>query len=164
METHVIHKLGNDIDTDQIIASQYLMLPDIENMKKFAFETIDPDFTVKFKTGDCIAGGKNFGCGSSREQAPAVIKAIGATAVIAESFARIFFRNAINIGLMLIQCPQIGDDLNDADSLSIDLKNSIIVFNGKTVRFHPFTGQAHEIISEGGLIEFINKQSAEDKK
>ena len=94
----------NDLDTDQIIASQYLLLPNLEEMKSHAFESLDPDFAQKVKPGDFVVGGENFGCGSSREQAPGVLKALGVKAVIAKSFARIFYRNAINIGLPAIVC------------------------------------------------------------
>ena len=100
-EYHVcrqIFKFHNDLDTDQIIASQYLLLPTIDEMKEHAFESLDPEFPVKVKPGDFVVGGENFGCGSSREQAPGVLKALGVQAVVARSFARIFYRNAINIG------------------------------------------------------------------
>ena len=99
MEKGTIFKFHNDLDTDQIIASQYLLLPNLDEMKGHAFESLDPDFAKKVKPGDFVVGGENFGCGSSREQAPGVLKALGVQAVIAKSFARIFFRNAINIGL-----------------------------------------------------------------
>ena len=97
MEKGTIFKFHNDLDTDQIIASQYLLLPNLDEMKGHAFESLDPDFAKKVKPGDFVVGGENFGCGSSREQAPGVLKALGVQAVIAKSFARIFFRNAINI-------------------------------------------------------------------
>ena len=93
MEKGTIFKFHNDLDTDQIIASQYLLLPNLEEMKSHAFESLDPDFAQKVKPGDFVVGGENFGCGSSREQAPGVLKALGVKAVIAKSFARIFFRN-----------------------------------------------------------------------
>ena len=104
MEKGTIFKFHNDLDTDQIIASQYLLLPNLEEMKSHAFESLDPDFAQKVKPGDFVVGGENFGCGSSREQAPGVLKALGVKAVIAKSFARIFYRNAINIGLPAIVC------------------------------------------------------------
>ncbi len=164
MNTHIIHKLGDNIDTDQIIASQYLMLPDIESMKPYAFETINPEFTEKFNYGDCIVAGKNFGCGSSREQAPAVLKAMGASAVIAESFARIFFRNSINIGLVLIQCRQIYNDVEDNSEISFDMKKSTVYSNGKTYAFSSYPQYVSEIISTGGLIESINRRLKETEK
>lgn len=97
-----VFKFHNDVDTDQIIASQYLLLPNIEEMKEYTFESIDRDFAKKVQEGDIVAAGENFGCGSSREQAPSVLKALGVKAVIAKSFARIFYRNSINIGLLVI--------------------------------------------------------------
>ena len=97
-----VWKFHNDVDTDQIIASQYLLLPDIEAMKQYTFESLDPDFAKKAQPGDLIVAGENFGCGSSREQAPSVLKALGIKAVIAKSFARIFYRNSINIGLPVL--------------------------------------------------------------
>ena len=104
MDKGTIFKFHNDLDTDQIIASQYLLLPNLDEMKGHTFESLDPDFSKKVKPGDFVVGGENFGCGSSREQAPGVLKALGVKAVIAKSFARIFFRNAINIGLPAIVC------------------------------------------------------------
>ena len=97
MDKGTIFKFHNDLDTDQIIASQYLLLPNLDEMKSHTFESLDPDFSKKVKPGDFVVGGENFGCGSSREQAPGVLKALGVKAVIAKSFARIFFRNAINL-------------------------------------------------------------------
>ena len=102
-----IFKFHNDLDTDQIIASQYLLLPTIEDMKAHTFESLDPNFSEKVRPGDFVVGGENFGCGSSREQAPSVLKALGVQAVIAKSFARIFYRNAINIGLPVIVCKEL---------------------------------------------------------
>ena len=97
-----VFKFHNDVDTDQIIASQYLLLPNIEEMKVYTFESIDKDFAKKVKEGDIVVAGENFGCGSSREQAPSVLKALGVKAVVAKSFARIFYRNSIKIGLPVI--------------------------------------------------------------
>ncbi len=161
MNTHRIYKLGDNIDTDQIIASQYLMLPGIEEMKKYAFETVDAGFASKFNTGGCIVAGKNFGCGSSREQAPAVIKAMGASAVIAESFARIFFRNSINIGLVLIECREIYNEVSDGDVLTLDLKESKMQSGSKIYSFGSYPGHMSEIIAAGGLIESINNKRVE---
>ena len=111
MDKGTIFKFYNDLDTDQIIASQYLLLPNLEEMKAHTFESQDPDFAKKVKPGDYVVAGENFGCGSSREQAPGVLKALGVKAVIAKSFARIFFRNAINIGLPAIVCKDLPDDV-----------------------------------------------------
>ena len=111
METGTIFKFHNDLDTDQIIASQYLLLPNLDEMKGHAFESLDPDFSKKVKPGDFVVGGENFGCGSSREQAPGVLKALGVQAVVAKSFARIFYRNSINIGLPVIVCKDLPDEV-----------------------------------------------------
>jgi len=164
MKTHIFRKLGDSIDTDQIIASQYLLLPEINEMKKYAFETIDPGFASEFKPGSCIVAGKNFGCGSSREQAPAVIKAMGVSAVIAKSFARIFFRNGINIGLPLIECAEMYDDVTDGEELIIDFENSQIQRGEKIYIFKKYPAHVSEIISAGGLIELINSKRMEVKQ
>jgi 3-isopropylmalate dehydratase small subunit len=114
MAKGTIFKFHNDLDTDQIIASQYLLLPNLEEMKEHAFESLDPDFPKKVKPGDFVVGGENFGCGSSREQAAEVLVANGVHCVIAKSFARIFFRNAINNGILLLECPDLPDDVNES--------------------------------------------------
>ena len=121
MDKGTIFKFHNDLDTDQIIASQYLLLPNLDEMKGHAFESLDPDFAKKVKPGDFVVGGENFGCGSSREQAPGVLKALGVQAVIAKSFARIFFRNAINIGLPAIVCKDLPDEVQTtADRTAVE--------------------------------------------
>mgnify|MGYP003047858993 CR=1 FL=1 len=120
METGTIFKFHNDLDTDQIIASQYLLLPNLDEMKGHAFESLDPDFSKKVKSGDFVVGGENFGCGSSREQAPGVLKALGVQAVVAKSFARIFYRNSINIGLPVIVCKDLPDEVKTGDQMILD--------------------------------------------
>ena len=110
MSVGKVFKFHNDLDTDQIIASQYLLLPTIEEMKVHTFESLDPEFPQKVKPGDYVVGGENFGCGSSREQAPGVLKALGVQAIVAKSFARIFYRNAINIGLPILECEEAAND------------------------------------------------------
>lgn len=102
-----IFRFHNDVDTDQIIASQYLLFPTIEEMKSHTFESLDPEFPQKVLPGDFVVAGENFGCGSSREQAPSVLKSLGVEAVVAKSFARIFYRNAINIGLPVVVCREL---------------------------------------------------------
>ena len=125
-----VWKFHNDVDTDQIIASQYLLLPNIDEMKGYTFESLDPDFAKKAQAGDVIVAGENFGCGSSREQAPSVLKALGIKAVVAKSFARIFYRNAINVGLPVIICKDLYDDVNELDEVELDLlKRNILVPN-----------------------------------
>ena len=132
MEKGTIFKFHNDLDTDQIIASQYLLLPNLDEMKGHAFESLDPDFAKKVKPGDFVVGGENFGCGSSREQAPGVLKALGVQAVIAKSFARIFFRNAINIGLPAIVCKDLPDAVEDGDTMVLHMSEGTAEVNGKT--------------------------------
>jgi 3-isopropylmalate/(R)-2-methylmalate dehydratase small subunit len=151
-----IWKFGNNVDTDQIISSQYLLLPTVEEMKQYTFESLDPNFTTNFTTGDIIVGGYNFGCGSSREQAPLVLKALGTSAVIARSFARIFFRNSINIGLPLVICDDLYDAINAGDELSVSFERGEIGYNGKTYTFHQFPEHLLKIMKYGGLIEYIN--------
>ena len=132
METGTIFKFHNDLDTDQIIASQYLLLPNLDEMKDHAFESLDPDFSKKVKPGDFVVGGENFGCGSSREQAPGVLKALGVQAVVAKSFARIFYRNSINIGLPVIVCKDLPDEVNTGDKMVLHMSEGTVEANGKT--------------------------------
>ena len=132
MDKGTIFKFHNDLDTDQIIASQYLLLPNLDEMKGHTFESLDPDFSKKVKPGDFVVGGENFGCGSSREQAPGVLKALGVKAVIAKSFARIFFRNAINIGLPAIVCKDLPDAVKTGDTMELHMSEGTAVANGKT--------------------------------
>ena len=159
METGTIFKFHNDLDTDQIIASQYLLLPNLDEMKGHAFESLDPDFAKKVKPGDFVVGGENFGCGSSREQAPGVLKALGVQAVIAKSFARIFFRNAINIGLPILECPAASEAIAEGDTVSIDFDTGVITdeTNGKVFPTEPFPPFIQNIISAGGLMKAIQK-------
>lgn len=157
MERCRIWKFDNDVDTDQIISSQYLLLPTIEEMKQYAFESLDKDFTNRFQAGDALVGGNNFGCGSSREQAPAVLKALGVKAIIAGSFARIFFRNSINIGLPLIICGDVHKEVNSGDTIEISFRDSIVKVREKEFAFSKFPEHIMRIIHAGGLIEAINQ-------
>ena len=127
--------LGDDIDTDIIIPTEYLALKTVEDMKPYAFSPLRPELAGQIKPGDIIVAGKNFGCGSSREQAPSVLKALGVKAVIAKSFARIFYRNAINIGLPVIVCKELHDEVNAGDECELSLEDGIITVNGKTSVF-----------------------------
>ena len=117
--------LGDDIDTDIIIPTEYLALKTVDDMKKFAFSPLRPELAGKIKEGDIIVAGKNFGCGSSREQAPEVIKALGKRAIIAKSDARIFFRNSINNGLLLIESPTLADDIKEGDEIAVTVGDKI---------------------------------------
>ena len=160
METGTIFKFHNDLDTDQIIASQYLLLPNLDEMKGYAFESLDPDFSKKVKPGDFVVGGENFGCGSSREHAPISIKASGVSCVIAETFARIFYRNAINIGLPIIECPQAAKEIQAGDEVEVDFDSGIItdVTTGKKFQGQAFPPFMQKIIDCEGLVNYINQK------
>lgn len=150
--------LGDDIDTDIIIPTDYLALPTIDDMKQYAFSPLRPELASQIKPGDVIVAGKNFGCGSSREQAPEIIKALGIRAVIAKSFARIFFRNSINNGLLLIENDQIQDQVKEGDTLTIQMNESIRC-NQKTYPITPLPENLLEIIKEGGLVNAMRKKN-----
>ena len=158
METGTIFKFHNDLDTDQIIASQYLLLPNLDEMKGHAFESLDPDFSKKVKPGDFVVGGENFGCGSSREQAPEIIKALKVKCVIAKSYARIFFRNSINNGLLLIENSDIQDVIKEGDTLTVHMGESL-EFDGKTYPIHPLPDNLMDIINAGGLVKAMQKRN-----
>ncbi|NBH73251.1 3-isopropylmalate dehydratase small subunit [Clostridiaceae bacterium] len=151
-----IFKFHNDLDTDQIIASQYLLLPTVEEMKVHTFESLDPEFPRKAKPGDFVVGGENFGCGSSREQAPAVLKALGIQAVVAKSFARIFYRNAINIGLPVIVCKELPDAVGDGDEMELSLTEGLAKAGGKEFACTKLPEYMQQILNHGGLIASLN--------
>ena len=153
-----VWKFHNDVDTDQIIASQYLLFPTIDEMKTHTFESLDPDFASKVKPGDFVVAAENFGCGSSREQAPSVLKALGVRAVIAKSFARIFFRDAINNGILLLECPDLPDDVNEGDTVKVELDKQQISANGKTYKIPAIPENLYHIIMDGGLVKSIMKK------
>ena len=155
-----VWKFHNDVDTDQIIASQYLLLPDIEAMKIYTFESLDPGFAKKVKPGDLVVAGENFGCGSSREQAPSVLKALGVQAVIAKSFARIFFRNSINIGLPVIVCKELYDHVEDGCDADLDLSAGTVTVDGKVYSCTKLPEYMQGILNAGGLIASLNKEEA----
>ena len=158
MERGTIFKFHNDLDTDQIIASQYLLLPNLEEMKEHTFESLDPDFPKKVKPGDFVVGGENFGCGSSREQAPGVLKALGVQAVVAKSFARIFYRNAINIGLPVIVCKDLHDNVNAGDEMELNLQEGIVRVGDKEYQCTKLPAYMQGILDQGGLIASLNKE------
>ncbi|MBR1439725.1 MAG: 3-isopropylmalate dehydratase small subunit [Lachnospiraceae bacterium] len=148
----------NDVDTDQIIASQYLLLPNVDEMKSHTFESLDPDFAGAVQPGDIVVAGDNFGCGSSREQAPAVLKALGVKAVVAASFARIFFRNAINIGLPVLVSDTIGKEVKTCEEADLDLSEGTIEVGGKTYACTKLPPYMQQILNQGGLIASLNKE------
>lgn len=158
MSSGKIFKFHNDLDTDQIIASQYLLLPTIEEMKVHTFESLDPDFPGKVKPGDFVVGGENFGCGSSREQAPSVLKALGVKAVIAKSFARIFYRNAINIGLPVIVCKELPDHVETGDEMELSLGDGVAKAGGVEYTCTKLPEYMQNILNQGGLIASLNRE------
>jgi len=158
MESHKIWKFDHDVDTDQIIPSQYLLLPTVDDMKSHTFESFRPELVSRFNAGDVIVAGKNFGCGSSREQAPRVLQAIGTAAVVAQSFARIFFRNSINVGLPLLVCPELYQRVKEGDSLSFSFEKGEIYHGDTLYRFQTFPEHLRKIIDRGGLINYLNSQ------
>ena len=160
MAKGTIFKFHNDLDTDQIIASQYLLLPNLEEMKEHTFESLDPDFPKKVKPGDFVVGGENFGCGSSREQAPGVLKALGVQAVVAKSFARIFYRNAINIGLPIIECPEASKGIDEGDEVEVDFDSGMIYNRTKGTEFkgQVFPEFMQKLIAAGGLVNYTNSK------
>lgn len=153
-----VHRYGDNVDTDVIIPARYLNTSDPKELAKYCMIDIDPDFAGRVKPGDIMVAGKNFGCGSSREHAPIAIKASGISCVIAENFARIFYRNAINIGLPIIECPEASKDIETGDEVEIDFDNGIIY---NLTKNRQYQGQAfpefmQEIMKAEGLINYIN--------
>lgn len=149
-----VHKYGNDVDTDVIIPARYLNTASAEELAKHCMEDIDKDFVKNVRPGDIIVANDNFGCGSSREHAPLAIKASGVSLVIANSFARIFYRNAINIGLPILECPEAVENISAGDRVSCDLAQGIIKneTTGKTFAAQPFPPFIQNIIDAGGLL------------
>jgi len=154
-----VWKLGDNIDTDVITPGKYLSLP-MDQLKLHVLEPINPDFAKMVKPGDVIVAGRNFGCGSSREQAPRALKEVGIAAVIAESFARIFFRNAINIGLPVLICEGVSRAFEEGDILEADFSTGEVknVSKGITLRAKPLPPIMLEILSAGGAIELLKKK------
>ena len=150
----IVHRFGDNIDTDVIIPARYLNTSKAEELAAHCMEDIDAGFTTRAKSGDLIVAGRNFGCGSSREHAPIAIKATGISCVIAHSFARIFYRNAINIGLPILECPEAAADVQEGDHLSVDFETGVIQneTTGKTYRAEPFPPFIQNIIACGGLL------------
>ena len=152
--------LGDDIDTDIIIPTEYLALKTIDDMKQYGFSPLRPELAGQIEKGDIVAG-KNFGCGSSREQAPEIIKALGISCVIAKSFARIFFRNSINNGLLLIEQPDLHDDIKEGDAITVKM-NEHVDYNGKTYPIAALPENLMDIIQAGGLVKAMRKRNGLD--
>ena len=154
-------KYGDNIDTDIIIPARYLNIMDRKELASHCMEDLDADFAKKVNDGDIIVAGSNFGCGSSREHAPQVIKDSGVGCVIVESFARIFYRNAINIGLPIIECPEAAKAINDGDEVEINFDTGDIkdITKNESFKAQPFPGFLQSMINAGGLINYINEKS-----
>ena len=154
-----VHKYGDNIDTDVIIPARYLNTADHKELASHCMEDIDKDFVKKVKTGDIIVGGANFGCGSSREHAPIAIKNSGVSCVIAATFARIFFRNSINIGLAILECPEASEKIENGDEVSIDFDTGVItnVTKNETYKAEPFPEFVKKIIDADGLLNSLKK-------
>ena len=152
-------KYGDNVDTDVIIPARYLNTSDPKELAAHCMEDIDKSFHDKIAPGDILVGGENFGCGSSREHAPIAIKASGISLVIAKSFARIFYRNAINIGLAIVECPEAADAIEEGHTVEADLDAGVItdLTAGKTFKTEPFPEFIQNIISAGGLVEAAKK-------
>lgn len=150
----------DDVDTDVIIPARYLNTSDPSELAQHCMEDIDVDFSKNVQKNDFIVAGDNFGCGSSREHAPISIKACGIQAVIAKSFARIFYRNAINIGLVIIENEKISDECEKGDELELDLENGVIrnITKGKEYSYPPFNKEIQELINVGGLVNYTKKK------
>lgn len=155
-----VHKYGDNVDTDVIIPARYLNIADKKELATHCMEDIDKNFVQVVKGGDVMVGGFNFGCGSSREHAPMVIKESGISCVIAKTFARIFYRNAINIGLAILECPEASENIQSGDEVAIDFDTGLItnLTKGETYQANPFPEFIKEIIQAGGLMADIKKR------
>jgi len=155
-----VFKYNDNVDTDVIIPARYLNTADAEELAKHCMEDIDADFVKQVQPGDIMVAGYNFGCGSSREHAPLVIKTCGVGCVIAKSFARIFYRNAINIGLPILECEEAADEINANDEISVDFDTGIITnhTSGKTYKAQPFPEFIQSIIKKGGLLASLKSE------
>jgi len=161
IKTGKVHRFDSNIDTDQIIPSQYLVLPSINEMVEHVMEPIKPNFSQSFSKGDIIVAGRNFGCGSSREQAPAVLKEMGVGCIIAESFARIFYRNCINLGVPVIELKDVSG-FSDGDVVKVDFIQGNIINENKKSKygFLQYSKYVQDLIDSGGLIEYFKKTTA----
>lgn len=157
-------KFGDDVDTDAIIPGRYLVINDPLELAEHLFEGVRPDMAAQAKKGDIVVAGENFGCGSSREHAPLALKGAGIDAVVAKSFARIFFRNAINIGLPLFICPEV-ERINDGDLIEIDMGQGLIhnQTRGESYKTTPLPEFLQQIVEAGGLVEYTRRLVAEVK-
>ncbi len=155
-----VHKFGDDVDTDAIIPARYLNTSDSRELAAHCMEDADPEFAAKVQGGDMIVAGKNFGCGSSREHAPIAIKAAGVGCVIASSFARIFYRNAFNMGLPILECEEAVRGIEDGDQLEVDLDSGRILnrSRGEQYQAQPIPAFMQQLVAAGGLVAYVRQQ------
>ena len=155
-----VFKYGDNIDTDVIIPARYLNTPDMKELASHCMEDIDTEFAKQVQEGDIIVANKNFGCGSSREHAPIAIKESGISCVIASTFARIFYRNAINIGLPILECEEAAEEISAGDEVSVDFDTGVItdITTGKTYKAQPFPEFIQNIIRKGGLLASLRSE------
>ena len=155
-----VFKYGDNVDTDVIIPARYLAIADPKELAEHCMEDIDKEFVKKVQPGDIMVANKNFGCGSSREHAPLVIKVSGISCVIAETFARIFYRNAINIGLPIIECPEAAKDIREGDQVEVDFDSGRIYnrTTGKEYQGQAFPEFMQKLIAAGGLVKYTNNK------
>ena len=160
----VVHKYADNVDTDVIIPARYLNSADPEHLKQHCMEDIDSSFASRVSEGDIMVAGKNFGCGSSREHAPVAIKASGIALVIAEDFARIFYRNAINVGLPILECPEAAQAIRAGDELEVDFDTGMItdITSGGSWQARPFPEFIKNLIDAGGLLEYTRSKLANE--
>lgn len=154
------HKFGDHVDTDVIIPARYLGTTDPAELAAHCMEDIDTEFIKRVQSGDVLVAGRNFGCGSSREHAPIAIKAAGVSVVIAETFARIFYRNALNIALPIVECPEAAQGISQGDRVEVDLEGGVIrnLTTGAEFGFAPLVGAAQDLIKAGGLVELTRQK------
>ena len=155
-----VHKYGDNVDTDVIIPARHLNTSDHKELASHCMEDIDTEFVKKVKQGDIMVGGENFGCGSSREHAPLCLKTAGVSCIIAETFARIFYRNAINIGLPIIECPEAAQGIEAGDEVEVDFDSGMIYNRTKGTEFkgQPFPEFMQKLIAAGGLVNYTNSK------
>ena len=158
-----VWKFGDHVDTDVIIPARYLNAPEPSELAKHCMEDIDQSFSGTVQAGDIMVGGWNFGCGSSREHAPIAIQASGISCVIAASFARIFYRNSINIGFPILECPEASEAIKAGDSVTVDTETGVIVdeTTGETFQAKPFPPFIQKIVESGGLLKYLKEKQAE---
>jgi 3-isopropylmalate/(R)-2-methylmalate dehydratase small subunit len=161
-----VHKYGANVDTDVIIPARHLNLNTAEELAPYCLEDLDPEFAGRVQPGDVLVATTNFGCGSSREHAPLAIRGAGVSCVVAKSFARIFYRNAINLGLPILECPQAVDATEAGDELEVDLESGIIrnLTTGGEFKAKPYPEFMLELLHAGGLVEYTKRRLAEEKR